>query len=158
MNYFKTAEDIDPKVLEEKKITLPKIDRKVKKKTFVFDLDETLIHCDSDPSKPCDFLVEMTFPNGNTAKAGINMRPGAIELLRALKPVAEIIVFTASHNCYATAILDKIDPKNEIIDHRFCRKHCVPNKQKVFVKDLRIFNRDIKDIVLVDNAAHAFGY
>lgn len=49
------------------RITLPPIDRKKYKKTFVFDLDETLIHCDSDPTNPCDFLVEMTFPNGNKA-------------------------------------------------------------------------------------------
>jgi len=95
--------------LKSKFLNLPPIKRGAKK-TFVFDLDETLIHCDSDMTKKYDLNVEMTFPSGNTAEAGVNIRPGAIEMLRELKKYAEIIVFTASHECYATAILDKIDP------------------------------------------------
>jgi len=36
-------------------------------------------------TKKYDLNVEMTFPSGNTAEAGVNIRPGAIEMLRELK-------------------------------------------------------------------------
>jgi len=118
-------------VILEKTIYFPPIDRSIKKKTFIFDLDETLIHCESDLKQPNDFVVKMEFPNGNKAKAGIRVRPGAIQTLRMLKPFAEIIVFTASHKCYMTPILNKLDPNNELIDHRFSRINCYVNKQNV---------------------------
>ena len=34
----------------------------------------------------------------------------------------EVIVFTASHQCYADAALDYLDPEREIIHHRFYRQ------------------------------------
>ena len=39
---------------ESGKIFLPKSH---KKKTIIFDLDETLIHCNSDGSKPSDIVL-----------------------------------------------------------------------------------------------------
>jgi len=39
----------------------------------------------------------MEFPNGEKIRACLNIRPGAIEVLKRLKEHAEIIVFTASH-------------------------------------------------------------
>jgi len=38
------------------------------KKTFVFDLDETLIHCHDDLTQPCDTILDMDFPNGEKIK------------------------------------------------------------------------------------------
>ncbi len=75
-----------------------------------------------------------------------------------LKPYAEIIVFTASHYSYADIILDFIDPKKEIFDHRLYRQHCVISEEKLYLKDLRILNgRNLKDVVLIDNATYSFG-
>ena len=77
LTYFRNAEDIEATFLKSKFLNLPAIRRGVKK-TIVFDLDETLIHCDSDMTMKYDLTVEMTFPSGNTAEAGVNIRPGAI--------------------------------------------------------------------------------
>jgi CTD small phosphatase-like protein 2 len=34
------------------------------KKTLVFDLDETLIHCNENPNIPSDVSLQIPFPNG----------------------------------------------------------------------------------------------
>ena len=53
------------------------------KKTLIFDLDETLVHCIDDiENNPCDQVIHVTFPNGETVQAGINIRPYAIECLK----------------------------------------------------------------------------
>ena len=38
------------------------------------------------------------------------------------------------------------------------RENCVVTNEGVHIKDLRVINRDLKDMVLVDNAAYSFGY
>lgn len=51
------------------------------KPTLIFDLDETLIHCNENANMPCDILLPIKFPNGSTVKAGINIRPWVKECL-----------------------------------------------------------------------------
>lgn len=67
------------------------------KSTIIFDLDETLIHCNENTSMPCDIALPIKFPNNSIVKAGINVRPYARECLRELAKHFELIVFTASH-------------------------------------------------------------
>jgi len=56
-------------------------------------------------------------------------------------------------------ILNHIDPEKKIFDHRFYRGSCVTEDQKLFIKDLRVLkNRDLKDVVLVDNAAYSYAH
>lgn len=38
--------------------------KKPVKKTFIFDLDETLIHCNSRWRDPADVVLDMSFPDG----------------------------------------------------------------------------------------------
>src|SRR5438552_90153 len=71
----------------------------------------------------------------------------------------EVIVFTASHSCYANVVLDYLDPKNQYIQHRLFRESCVVTDEGIYVKDLRVLaNRNLQDVVIVDNAAYSFGY
>lgn len=71
----------------------------------------------------------------------------------------EICVFTAGTQDYADACLDYIDPERQIIKHRLYRQHCVNPVYGVYVKDLRIIrDRDIKDIIIVDNSIISFAY
>lgn len=65
--------------------------------------------------------IKIKFPTGEEIEAGINIRPHAVELLRALAKNFEVIVFTASHSCYANVVLDYLDPNNEFIHHRLYR-------------------------------------
>jgi CTD small phosphatase-like protein 2 len=126
----------------------------------VFDLDETLIHCkeDFDPNN-IDHVIKISFPDGETVTAGLNVRPYALETLKAVQEDFQIVIFTASHQNYADAVLDFIDPDRELTALRLYRENCIETEEGVFIKDLRVLaNRDLKDIMLVDNAAYSFGY
>ena len=71
----------------------------------------------------------------------------------------EIIVFTASHSCYANVVLNILDPDNEFITFRLFRDHCLQTKEGIFIKDLRIIaNRKQAHIAIVDNATYSFGF
>jgi len=73
-----------------------------------------------------------------------------------LKKDCEIILFTASHKDYMEPIVKYLDPYNEIFDFKFHRESCI-QAYNMFVKDLRIFgNRDLSQMVLVDNATYSF--
>lgn len=106
-----------------------------------------------------DVILPVKFPNGIVVQAGINLRPGIRECLRELSKYYELIVFTASHSCYANVVLDFLDPKREYIQHRLSRENCIVTKEGLYIKDLRILqNRDLKDVLIVDNAAYSFGF
>lgn len=53
------------------------------------------------------------------------MRPYCIEFLREMGKIFEIVVFTASRQDYADAVIDKLDPDGSLIDHRLYRQHCL---------------------------------
>ena len=128
------------------------------RRTFIFDLDETLVHCCEDEDSNPDVVLEVTFPTGEKVPAGINIRPFAKECLVECNKYFEVIIFTASHPCYADVVLDYLDPTGDLIHHRLYRDSCVP-VEGINIKDLRIIhNRRLQDMVLVDNAAYSFGY
>ena len=85
------------------------------KKVLIFDMDETLIHCvdDIETQNP-DVILEIDFPGEETVCAGINLRPYLMQCLQEANKSFQVIVFTASHQTYADAILDYIDPENEL--------------------------------------------
>lgn len=69
------------------------------------------------------------------------------------------MVFTASHQSYADVVLDYLDPKRELIEHRLYRDSCMVTEEGVYIKDLRIIkNRSLKEMVIVDNAVYSFGF
>jgi CTD small phosphatase-like protein 2 len=63
-----------------------------------------------------------------------------------------LIVFTASHECYANVIIDYIDQKR-LISHRFFRDSCWRSEEGFYVKDLRVIDRDLKNVLLIDNVS-----
>lgn len=142
-------------------------------KTLIFDLDETLIHCldendlksghgkisSSATRRPFDAVVPIKYGKNDVLSASIYIRPGVRECLRRLKEVYEIVVFTASHLCYANSILQLIDPENELLTYRLYRDSCYKTQDDVHIKDLRIIaNRNPKDLILVDNSAYSYGF
>ena len=105
-------------------------------------------------------MITVTFPNGETATAGLNFRPYLYECLKRASELFQVVVFTASHKSYADVVLDIIDPDKTIFDLRLYRDSCIRTPDGVYVKDLRIFHpsRRIEDIIIVDNAVYSFGY
>ncbi|CAG9327835.1 unnamed protein product [Blepharisma stoltei] len=159
LKFVRTMPPVDQNQLQQKRINLPKRGAYLNKKTLIFDLDETLVHCCEDltTSNP-DVILPITFPNGEVINAGVNIRPFAREVLVEANKDFEVIVFTASHQCYADVVLDYLDPTRELIHHRLYRDNCIMS-QGIYIKDLRVLaNRRLQDIVIIDNAAYSFGY
>ena len=69
----------------------------------------------------------------------------------------EIIVFTASQSNYANPIINYIDPEG-LISYRLYRENCIKVNDVFCVKDIRIIkNRNIEEMLLVDNIAFSYG-
>lgn len=68
------------------------------RKTIVFDLDETLIHCVENPDIDLPQVsIDIKFHDEpEPVKAGINIRPGALDCLKHANRYFQVVVFTAS--------------------------------------------------------------
>lgn len=156
--YIQNTQKPSDDVLLDKKVYLPP-QQNGDKKTLIFDLDETLIHCNDNPETPCDIKVPIKFTGGDIVEAGLVIRPYAVECLKELSKYYEIVIFTASHSCYANIVLNLLDPENKYITYRLFREHCIKTSEGIFIKDLRVFaNRKMKDLIIVDNAFYSFGF
>ncbi|CAD8165619.1 unnamed protein product [Paramecium octaurelia] len=148
----------DPNDFKKKAIKIKRKEQHTDKISVIFDLDETLVHCNESILQKSDFLLNIKMSPNLVVKAGVNIRPGAIELLESLVEHFEIIVFTASHQCYAKQVLDYLDPENKLISHRLFRDSCSQTTGTMYTKDLRIFDRPLSQIVLVDNASYNYAW
>ena len=136
------------------------------KKIALFDLDETLVHCTGDiklNNDPYQHCINIVLPGNKETKVGINMRPFWKKTLNLIKRYYHIVVFTASHQAYADAVLDFMDPSNKFFKYRLYRNNCSLvdiEGSKFYVKDLDIFDEfyDLKDIIIIDNSVLSFIY
>lgn len=76
--------------------------------------------------------------------------------LQRMSKIYEIIVFTSSQKSYAKAIMSKIEKNETLIHYKLFREHCIEVDQDFYVKDLRILNRNPKNVIIVDNSPYAF--
>ncbi|KAF9201014.1 hypothetical protein BGZ49_008764 [Haplosporangium sp. Z 27] len=124
--------------------------------TLVLDIDETLVHCATRPLDSPDIIFPVEY-NNETWEVYGRIRPGMQEFLEKTSAKFEVITFTASQECYAEALLKIIDPEKKYIKHRYYRDSCIPVFGN-YIKDLRILNRDLSKVVIIDNSPQAFGY
>ena len=150
-----------------------------KEKILVIDLDETLIHTSfqkiSNPDLKIQFdsiiypkvkLNNEKFHKCSVKKiidAYIRIRPGVDDFLSQLGKYYDLYVYSASSKNYLNKIIKNIDKKN-LIKKCFCRDDCILyvenieqnldkpmfNKYK-YVKDLKKINKDLRNIVFIDN-------
>ena len=159
ISFVKGIEQPGSVEVRKKLLTLPKRSIYWRKKTIIFDLDETLVHCNESPDMPCDVMLKINFGKGCELDAGINVRPHLRECLKELAQHFELMVFTASHESYANCVVDHIDPNHEFIQHRLSREQCFLTNDGIFIKDLRVIgNRILDEVLIVDNAAYSFGF
>lgn len=157
MKFVQSLSQPDTDEIRRKSLWLMKRPGYENKRTVVFDLDETLVHCIQTPELG-DFSIDIQVSPERLVRAGVNIRPYARELLASANKDFEVIVFTASHKCYADQVMNYLDPTNELIHHRLYRENCL-STSGIFIKDLRIFiNRRQEDIIIVDNSAYCFAY
>lgn len=68
-------------------------------------------------------------------------------------------MFTASSRKYAEIIMKVLDPKRKYFAHAFSKENCLETKNGYSLKDLRVAkNRDLKNMVIVDNLSHSFSF
>lgn len=108
----------------------------------MLDLDETLIHCFEEVESTPDIRLAIRI-DGVEFRIGFNIRPYAMTFLKKMKKSWEIVVFTASHQGYADAILDELDPERTLIDYRLYRQHCYELTPELYLKDLSKLNRGL---------------
>ena len=141
--------------------------RNIKKKIALFDLDETLVHCTGDirtTKEKYQNIIEIKLPGRlENIRVGINCRPYWKQTLNLIKKYYHIVIYTASHQAYADAVLDFMDPKKKYFKYRLYRNNCSlldVEGAKFYVKDLEIFsqNYNLKDIVIIDNSVLSFAF
>lgn len=140
-----------PKGIPPKPKSLPPV-------TLVLDLDETLVHCTTDPTEAAtpDFIFDVNF-NGTLYKVRVNKRPFFHEFIQFVSRLFEVVVFTASQRVYADKLLDILDPGRRFIHERAFRDSCVCVEGN-FLKDLNVLGRDPARTIIVDNSPQAFAY
>lgn len=108
--------------------------------TVVFDLDETL----------CS--------NRRVGKA--ILRPGAIEILKFLSQLSndvsvnchvEVLLWTASTECVARPVVDRLDPNGTCFAHLIYRDRRW-YKEVGYTKDLTKLGRDMDRVIIVENS------
>ena len=65
------------------------------KKTLVLDLDETLVHSSFQPSQSCQYTIPVEI-EGNIYNVYVYRRPGALEFIRHMSTLYEVVIYTAS--------------------------------------------------------------
>jgi len=123
------------------------------KKVLVLDLDETLVHSTFEPVTNPDLILPVRI-QGMTYRINVIKRPGVEEFLAKVGEQFEVVIFTASLAEYAEPLCRILDPTNAISSLLY-RQHCTP-LNGVYVKDMSLLGRDMKDIILVDNSPNSF--
>ena len=141
--------NIPPGIILQNNIKYP-----IKKKTLILDLDETLVHSSMRPFQRC---ADITLPinyNGKNIFIYVLRRPFLDKFLEEMSLLYEIIIFTASLADYSEPLLDIID-KKKVIKLRLNRSHC-RHYQNIYIKDLKVINRNLKDMIIVDNNPESY--
>ena len=82
-----------------------------------------------------------------------------MECLEEASKLFQVGVFTASHQSYADAVLDFIDPERTLFAFRLYRDQCLKTADGYYVKDLRIFEGlPLHEVVLIDNSVYSFAH
>ena len=125
------------------------------KKTLILDLDETLVHSSFTPFENNDIILNVDF-DGIIYNIYVLVRPGVQKFLKNISQYFEVIIFTASLSNYASPLLDILDADNNI-KYRLYRNHCT-FINGIYVKDLQKLNRNLKDLIIVDNSPLAYAF
>ena len=152
-------------------------------KILVIDLDETLIHTSFQKIQNPDLIIQLdstinkkTDNNKNNnnensnqkiVEAYIRIRPGVEAFLSQISKYYDIYVYSASSKNYLNTIIKNID-KNNIIKQCYCRDDCImyvedyeedfdkPNNKYKYIKDLKKINKELRNIVFIDNNTISF--
>ncbi|GLT78944.1 hypothetical protein SLA2020_504610 [Shorea laevis] len=148
-------------------------EEKIEKLTVVLDLDETLV-CAYETSTLPPALRNQATEAGLKwfelecvssdkefeGKPKVNYvtvfeRPGLHEFLKQLSEFADLVLFTAGLEGYASPLVDRIDMENRF-SHRLYRPSTISTEYREHVKDLSCLSKDLCRTVIVDNNPFSF--
>lgn len=141
--------DVQEEAIESRRVDLGP---EPSKKTLILDLDETLISCTNNIKG--QHLIEFDY-KGKKLKTWINLRPHLDEFLKYCSQKFELILFSSSYIKYVKSTLRVIDPKGKYFKHVIFRSKSI-RVEKIYLKDLRIFNRDPQKLLIVDDTVLSF--
>jgi len=119
------------------------------------DLDECLVHAEREEPDHYDHVIDVTIAAFGTFQIFFTKRPGLDKFLDYVSERFELVLFTASMEEYARAVLAKIDPTGKI-KHVLARKQCTFHEKQYYVKDLSRLGRPIRDVMLLDDNPNAY--
>ncbi|GLT31475.1 hypothetical protein SLA2020_062080 [Shorea laevis] len=148
-------------------------EERIEKLTVVLDLDETLV-CAYETSCLPPALRNQAMEAGLNwfelecvssdkefeGKPKINYvtvfeRPGLQEFLKQLSEFADLVLFTAGLEGYASPLVDRIDMENRF-SLRLYRPSTISTEYREHVKDLSCISKDLCRTVIVDNNPFSF--
>ena len=155
---------INEKIREiSKKINFDYCNFDENRKLLILDLDETLVHSDIDfllKEKNISYDTVLYFDSEEEKyiPLPIIIRPGLYEFLDYASKNFNLIIFTASDQQYADAIINYIEKDKKYFKMRLYRNHCIFIDPGLYIKDLRIFNsyKKFEDIIILDNSLFSF--
>ncbi|URE33020.1 NLI interacting factor-like phosphatase [Musa troglodytarum] len=163
---------IDPSIDGPTPDTAPALEP-LGKLTVVLDLDETLVCAYESSSLPstvhsqaieaglkCFDLECVSSENDADERQKVNHvtvfeRPGLREFLKQSSEFADLVLFTAGLEGYASPVIDRIDVDNKVT-HRLYRPATVSTEYREHVKDLSCVSKDLSRTVIVDNNPYSF--
>jgi Dullard-like phosphatase family protein len=120
---------------------------------LILDLDETLVHSSPDPSPLFDFIVNVEFRSKHF-EIYVSKRPDVDSFLAQLLDEFEVFIFSASISEYSHAVVDTLlpgFPRDRVLSRGHCRFY-----NGTYVKDLAVFNSDLRNIIIVDNSEQSY--
>lgn len=131
------------------------------KLTVCLDLDGTLVTTFTPkraPTLPPSAVSYVVGVGGRLNPGGIFVveRPGLGNFLRRLSSFAEVVLFTAGLEDYASPICDEIEARYGKFAHRLYRPATVHTPVYPCVKDMALLGRDLTKCLLVDDTPLAF--
>ena len=178
------SNDINNNIKKINRNNTEKNNKNENKKILVIDLDETLIHTSFPKIQNPDLVIQLDsnankkhlennkninseIPNQKTIEAYIRIRPGVDKFLCQISKYYDIYVYSASSKNYLNTIIKNLD-KNNIIKQCYCRDDCImyvedyeedfdkPNNKYKYIKDLKKINKELRNIVFIDNNTISF--
>ena len=125
---------------------------------MIFDLEDTLTYV-SDKLEGAHAFIPVVTQDKQNKKLGLFFRPYLKECVTKLKALdCEVVVWTSGQSDYSNKIINFIDPDSELFDMRLFRDQCYISPKGLYIKDLRMINRDLDKCIIVDDHAYSFGF
>eukprot|EP00347_Sterkiella_histriomuscorum_P007194 403349905 len=149
----------DENLKKQRSLVYPKMVKH--QKTIVLDMDETMVKIQKRQYKLPFFneIISVKSYGIKESKFYLQFRPFLRKMLRILSQNFELIAYTSGDYEYAKSALNAIERNETFFQYRLTKDNCIRIQELNYhAKDLRILlsNRDMKDIVIVDNQVTNF--